>query len=213
MVFPNQIMTLPEKSVRSNDNIVRLFFGALNREEDWPSIMPAINRILHEFGKGVHVTVVHDQVFFDALETDHKIFEPTCHYPRYLQLLAACDIGLLPLGPTEFNQYKSDLKFIEQAACHVVTLASPTVYSASIHEGETGLLFHDEGEFEDKLRYLINHADVRSTISKNAYDWLLGHRLLGQHFRDRYTWYKQLLEELPGLNQELQQRVPEIFID
>lgn len=212
-VFPNQIMELPEEAKRSSDKTVRLFFGALNREADWLPLMPAINRILGEYGQGVHVTVVHDRQFFDALETDNKIFEPMCHYLRYLQLLQDCDIGLLPLGPAEFNRYKSDLKFIEHAACRVVTLASPTVYKDSVRDGETGLLFHNEAEFEEKLRHLIANEEMRSRIIDSAYDWLLRNRLLGQYFRDRYTWYTQLLEQMPRLDEELQQRVPEIFTD
>jgi hypothetical protein len=33
------------------------------------------------------------------------------------------------------------------------------------------------------------------------------------HYRDRYNWYQQLLEKLPALNQELQQRMPELFAE
>ena len=73
------------------------------------------------------------------------------------------------------------------------------------------MLFHDPGEFEEKLRYLINETEFRSKIADNAYQWVARHRLLGQHYHERYDWYKMMLPELPKLNQQLKQRVPELF--
>jgi glycosyltransferase involved in cell wall biosynthesis len=212
-VFPNQMVELPERKNKPDDGVVRLFFGALNREDDWRTLISALNNILQEFNQTLHVTVVHDRIFFDALETQNKIFHPLCDYTQYLQLLSDCDIGLLPLESTEFNQYKSDLKFIEFAAYGVVALASHCVYGSSIKEGETGMLFHNENEFEKKLRLLITNTDTQTKIANAAYRWVAENRLLGMHYRDRYNWYQQLLEKLPALNQELQQRMPELFAE
>jgi len=210
-VFQNQLAYLPTARKYEADAPVTLFFGALNREEDWAEIMPAINQVLGEFGDRIRVRVLHDQKFFDALETPHKQFESFCAYERYQEILHTCDIAILPLNPTRFNSMKSDLKFIECAGHGVAVLASPTVYEASVIEGETGLIYHSISEFEEKLRKLISDTEWRQKIAQNAYDWVKNHRLLSQHYRQRRDWYLKMREYLPRLNAELKSRIPELF--
>ncbi|HAZ48233.1 MAG TPA: glycosyl transferase [Cyanobacteria bacterium UBA11369] len=210
-VFQNQLAYLPEKRNYSEGGEVKIFFGALNREEDWALIMPALNRVLADYGEKVRVQVIYDKQFFDALETPHKELEPFCNYERYQQILHGCDIGLLPLNFTRFNSMKSDLKFIECAGHGVTVLASPTVYEGSILEGETGLIYRSVDEFEAKLRQLIEDTQFRHQLAANAYQWVKENRLLSQHYQQRRDWYLQMRDELPRLNEELRSRVPELF--
>jgi precorrin-6B methylase 2 len=203
VVFPNHLAFLPPPRTPATDAPVTLFFGAQNREQDWEPIMPALNRILSVRGDRVQVQVIHDQRFFAALETDQKQFEPWCSYSRYQEILWSCDIGLLPLRSTEFNAMKSDLKLLECAAHGVVALASPTVYAASIVEGETGLIYHSVEDFAAKLDELIINRELRYRIATQAYEWVKDNRLLSQHFRQRPDWYLEMCNRLPELNQAL----------
>jgi SAM-dependent methyltransferase len=209
-VFPNQLTHLPPPRDYSDQDPLRLFFGALNREDDWMPILSSLNRILAEFGERIHIQVIYDQQFFEALQTPAKSFEPLCSYARYEELLHSCDIGLLPLEPTQFNQMKSDLKWLECAAHGVVALASPTVYERSIVTGETGLIYHSVEGFEGQLRELIGNRSLRRRIASQAYEWVKNKRLLSQHYRTRYQWYLQMLDRLPQLTEELCRRVPEL---
>ncbi len=203
VVFPNQLASLPPPPTPATDGSVTLFFGAQNREEDWEPVMPALNQVLSVHGSQVQVWVIHDRRFFEALKTDQKQFEPWCSYSRYQEILRCCDIGLLPLRRTEFNAMKSDLKFIECAGHGVVALASPTVYAASIVEGQTGLIYHSAEDFAAKLNELIINRDLRCRITTQAYEWVKDNRLLCQHFRQRRDWYLQMYNRLPELNHAL----------
>ena len=209
-VFPNQLAFLPPPREYA-DGPVTLFFGALNREGDWPSIMPALNQVLTAYKGRVQVRVVHDKKFFDALQTDAKEFEPTCAFERYNELLAACDVGLLPLSPTRFNGMKSDLKFLECAGRGVVVLASPTVYENTVVEDETGFLYRTAEEFGTKLRKLIDDAPLRHRVAAQAYEYVKAQRLLSQHYRQRRDWYFKMRDRMPALTKELRRRVPELF--
>jgi SAM-dependent methyltransferase/glycosyltransferase involved in cell wall biosynthesis len=211
-VFPNQLTYLPPPRTYSDQALLRLFFGAVNREDDWKPILPSLNRILAKFGERLHVQVINDQKFFEALQTPAKSFEPYCPYPRYEELLRSCDIGLLPLEPTRFNQMKSDLKWLECAAHGVVALASPTVYEGAIVSGETGLIYRSVEEFEDQLCELIDNRSLRHRIAGQAYEWVKQKRLLSQHYRTRYQWYLQMLDRLPQLTEELRRRAPELLV-
>lgn len=211
-VFPNQLPHLPPSRSYPDQNYVTIFFGAFRREEDWAPIMPAINRLVQKYQNRVRFQVIYDQQFFATLATDKKQFEPMCQYERYQEILRSCDIALLPLNQTRFNQMKSDLKFIECAGHGVTVLASPTVYEKPIIEGETGLIYRSVEEFELKLEELIVNVQLRRNLAKNAYDWVSHNRLLSQHYRQRRDWYCQMRDRLPELNQQLRDRFPTVFI-
>ncbi|NCR70651.1 MAG: methyltransferase domain-containing protein [Microcystis aeruginosa LG13-12] len=209
-VFPNQLAYLPPPREYPQNNTVKLFFGALNRQADWQAILPTLNQVLADYGEQISAQVIHDREFFEALAITNKVFEPFCDYKRYQALLRTCDIALLPLNPTAFNSMKSDLKFIECAGHGVTVLASPTVYEASIQSGETGLIYDSLTEFSAQLRQLIENPSFRQQLANNAYQWVKQNRLLAQHYRQRRDWYCQMRDELPRLTQELWQRVPEL---
>ena len=212
-VFPNQLAYLPPPRIYPTEDTVTIFFGALNREKDWQPIMAALNRVLGAHKHRIRVKVIHDSRFFESLEIQHKEFEPFCSYERYQEIMYSCDIALLPLVSNPVNEMKSDLKFIECAARGVAVLASPTVYEHSIVEGETGLIYRHEKEFEIKLNSLISDTSIRREIAANAYEWVRDNRLLCGHYRQRRDWYLQMRGDLPRLNAELRDRLPELFSD
>ena len=204
-VFPNQIAELPPLRDFSPEGPVRLFFGAVNREEDWPEIIPILNECLSRISH--QVTVVHDQRFFEALATENKTFVPFCPYPQYQQLLAQSDIALLPLADTHFNRMKSDLKFLECAANGVAALASPVVYADSIQDGKTGLIYRSPQEFGQKLELLLRDHDLRERIATEAYFWVKENRLLCRHYQARLVWYQALRDNYDNLTAEIYARM------
>jgi len=206
-VFPNQLAYLPPPRHYDDRRPITIFFGALNREQDWQVIMPVLNGILAKWGSKVVVGVIHDRQFFDALQTPHKKFIPFCQYGAYQQMLHSADIALLPLEPTRFNSMKSDLKFLECAAHGVVALASPTVYDATIVDGVTGLIYQSKEDFGQYLQHLLADSQWRHSLAGTAYDWVRIHRLLGDHYRSRIEWYNSLLAQYEVLTQEIYGRV------
>ena len=209
-VFPNQILSLPKLKLKDEVAACRIFFCALNREQDWAALMPAINRVISDLGDAVTFQVIHDKQFFDALDTPYKQFEATCDYARYLALLSQCDVGLLPLLDTEFNRYKSDLKWVEHAANGVVALASPTVYSNTIVSGVNGVIFDSEDDFEQQLRQLIHNKNWRDELITNAWKTVRASRLASQQTPLRYQWYRDMLNKYDVLDAQLCQRIPEL---
>lgn len=211
-VFPNQLAYLPgPRAFEDSHEKLTVFFGALNRELDWAPILSRLNRVLHRYKDRIKVVVIHDRKLFEAVDTPDKYYSPFCSYRDYESALHSADIALLPLQPNRFNSMKSDLKFLECAAHGVVVLASPTVYAQSVIDGETGMIYHTPAEFEEKLLYLIEDRRLRLSISKSAYGWVAQHRMLCRHYRDRYNWYRTMLDCLPELNHSVEKRVSEFI--
>ncbi len=210
--FPNAILHLPPPPAPRTRKEVVLFFGALNREDDWRPLMPALNATLAELGGAVTVDVLHDRVFFDALATPAKRFTPLAPAAEYRRHLGDADIAFLPLGDTLFNRMKSDLKYIEAAAHGAVALASPTVYRASIESGVDGVLFQDAGEMADGLRRLVLDPDLRHRLSMAAWSKIRRERLAIHQTAARTAWYEDLLSRRDRLTDGIRARVPELAL-
>ena len=210
MVFPNAIRILPELRNFLDPQTLTLFFGALNREADWASLMPVLNDVAGKAGERLRFCVVHDQGFFDALHTPHKRFTPTCDYQTYLALLGQCEISFMPLSDTPFNRAKSDLKFIEAGACRVAPLASHVVYRDSIEDGHTGLLFDGAEALRDRLLRLVAMPELARELGDAARHYVAGERMLAYQVAPRIAWYRSLWARRAELNSALYARLLEV---
>ena len=204
-VFPNAIAALPEPR-NFAEPFLTLFFGALNRERDWQPLMGALNAAAAAAGERLRFCVVHDRAFFDALDTHHKSFTPTCDHATYLRLLGEAEISFMPLADTGFNRAKSDLKFIEAAACRTAALASPVVYAETIEDGRTGLLFAGADELHDRLLRLVAMPDLARTLGEAARAYVAAERMLAYQVAERIAWYRSLWERREGLTAALRGR-------
>ena len=218
-LFENQLAELPPaRSYDENAPQVTIFFGALNRRADWEPLMPLINETIHKHGERLRFMVVSDYGFYEALQTEEKQFISGIQsgyvfvsYDRYMAALRSSDIALLPLNDTEFNRAKSDLKFIEAAGNGAAVLAAPTVYAATVRDGETGLIYRSPKEFAQKLDLLIRRADLRRTLAENAYRYVAEHRLLAGHLDEYMNVYRELFDRREELERERLRRVAEFF--
>ena len=218
-LFENQLAELPPaRSYDENAPQVTIFFGALNRRADWEPLMPSINAAIQEHGDRLYFRVVSDYAFYQQLRTERKSYvggtqdgSVVAPYERYVEELHSSDIALLPLNDTEFNRAKSDLKFIEAAGNGAAVLAAPTVYAATVRDGETGLIYYSPKEFAQKLDLLIRRADLRRRLAENAYRYVAEHRLLAGHLDDYILAYRELFDRREELERERLRRVAKYF--
>jgi glycosyltransferase involved in cell wall biosynthesis len=206
-IFPNALVSLPEVRNFADPSYLTVFFGALNREHDWQPLMGAINAVSRAAGDRLRFSVVHDQGFFDALETPHKQFTATCEYDAYMDLLGNCEVSLMPLADNGFNRAKSDLKFIEAGACRVAALASDVVYGDTIEEGRTGMVFRDAAELQAKLTQLVESPDLARDLGDAARDYVAQNRMLAYQVAPRIAWYRSLWARREALTAALQERL------
>jgi 2-polyprenyl-3-methyl-5-hydroxy-6-metoxy-1,4-benzoquinol methylase len=211
-VFRNGIFELPPVHNFSDPDKLTMIFAALNRGDDWAPLMEGLNEVTRAVGDRLQIGVLHDQAFFDALETPHKAFTPLCDYPTYRRLLGQADIAFMPLADTPFNRAKSDLKFIEAAASRVTALASDVVYADSITDGKTGLLFRDPREFRSALLRLLAYPEAARKMADAARLYVAKERMLAYQVAARTEWYRSLWERREELTAALKARVPALFV-
>jgi SAM-dependent methyltransferase len=210
MVFPNAIVRLPEARNYTDPGRLTLFFAGLNREEDWPPFLGALNAAAALAGERLQFRIVADSGLFEALQTPYKSFVPLCDYETYQDLLARSEISFMPLRPTPFNHCKSDLKFIEAAAHRVTALASPVVYEGSIEDGRTGLVFRDADELQRRLLHLLANPAQCRAIGDAARAMVARQRMQATQAPQRLAWYRSLWERREELHRALLERMPEL---
>jgi SAM-dependent methyltransferase len=206
-LFPNAVAMLPEIRNFTDPRVLTVFFGALNREPDWRHLIGPVNTVAARAGDRLRFRVVHDEGFFQALETPYKSFTPLCDYDTYMDLLGRSEISLMPLDDTPFNRAKSDLKFIEAGACRVASLASSVVYRSSIADGETGLIFNDPEEFHRQFLRLTMIPDLALELGNNARRMVREKRMLADQVQPRIAWYRDLWERRAELTEALRARI------
>ena len=207
-VFPNAARSLPPIRNFADPGQLTLFFGALNRERDWLPYLPVLNEVAAASAGRLRFSIVHDRSLFDALQTPHKSFAPTCDHDTYLGLLGACEISFMPLLDTPFNRAKSDLKFVEAGACRAVPLAGRIVYGASIADGGTGVLFDSPEALGVRLVQLLTAPDLARDIADSAREHVAAKRMMAYQIGPRLAWYRSLWERRTALTAALTERVP-----
>lgn len=105
---------------------------------------------------------------------------PELAFDRYLSELAASHITIAPLLPEPFNEYKSQVKYLEAGAVGVPLIASPTVYQDYVVAGETAILAETDQDWEQAIVELAlnpaRRAELATAAAEHVQQWRLDQR-------------------------------------
>lgn len=209
-VFPNAIARLPEipPTTPKGGERVRVFFGALNREGDWADVARELCDLALARADRIEWVVVHDRAFFDTLpEGVAKTFHPTLPHGKFMQVLADCDLALLPLSDTPFNRLKSDLKLIECAAAGVVPICSRVVYSDDPAHKTLAVFADTPQEWRQALLGLIASPDEIRRRRDLGRAHVAAHRMHAGEAARREAFYRDLVARRTELEADRQARL------
>jgi 2-polyprenyl-3-methyl-5-hydroxy-6-metoxy-1,4-benzoquinol methylase len=206
-VFENAVLSIPHREVSKNQKL-RIFFGALNRKADWLPVIEGIKQAALENKETIEFVVVHDKEFHDALpDTVAKTFLPTLGIDKYTEVLATCDIALLPLNDTPFNRCKSDIKLIECASAQVAVICSETVY-ATKHEHQEFVVFaNTQEEWKEAITKLVKESALRQANVTKSLAYVKTSRMHSQQAPNRLAYYQSLVQSRAALEQQRQERI------
>jgi hypothetical protein len=208
-VFRNEIFELPSlvSPTSPKNQQFSIFFGALNRLDDWKTISHEIISVAEEYPKVIW-NIVHDRGVYESLPSNcNKIFYSTLNHNEYLKILASSDVSLLPLNNTKFNTHKSDLKLIESLACQTVAICSPIVYAQNpIHFEIARFAFHPE-DWRNHLKFFIENPDSLCGFRKKGLAYVRNERTHSINAPSRAKYYRELLSLRDHLELQRQERV------
>lgn len=166
--------------------------GGSSHWEDLVSITEPLIGVMNKTGaKYVHC----GQLFPFVEKLDSTEFHGWVQMPGHPYRLAMLnlDIGLIPLQPTLFNSYKSNIKWYEYSALRIPSLvANVEPYNKEIVHGETGYLYSSTEEFVEYLEMLIKDEAERKRVGDNAYQWVKENRDADQQVGLWYDAYKSI---------------------
>ena len=212
-LFPNAVFELPQFANKPSaaGERLRVFFGALNRQEDWNEVKGELLPALELLGDKIEFVVVHDADIYNSLPLSlKKEFHPTLQVSEYMKVLSSCDIALLPLRNTRFNNLKSDIKLIECCACGVVPIMADVVYSDTKEAEDVGILMKPGQNWGQALIDLVNEPKRLIALKEAALSYVIAQRMHCHTIKDHLDWYRGLLANRAQLEAERQERLKAI---
>jgi hypothetical protein len=102
-------------------------------------------------------------------------------YPR---ALINIDIGCCTVAPMSFNHSKTCIKWYEMTLAGASCVVSPTLYGREVIDGEDALVAESPEQIVDALSRLIEDAELRRTISRNARRTVMEKHTLEQNWQN-----------------------------
>lgn len=131
---------------------------------------------------------------FSSFNCDRIVHVPTGTLKEYYQFLQGLDVGIACILPTEFNQCRADIKYLEYAACGVAAVCTNFgPYSLHIRHNENGLLYSTSEELTLNLLSLYQDAALLDKIRNNAYNYVALHRVEKYQIHERAELYSNIL--------------------
>jgi GT2 family glycosyltransferase/glycosyltransferase involved in cell wall biosynthesis len=185
-LFLSGVEKRPRASSEPADRPLRLVYvGSTTHADDLAMLRPVMAELARRSPGAFELNVVGVEPSGPDQEWYRRVVVPDqCKpYPRFVRWLRlqrpGWDVAVAPLRDTEFNRYKSDLKFLEYAA-----LGLPSVYSdrepyATVGDRRTGLKVSDATEaWIDALTALAGNPELRESIAEEAFREVTSARLL-----------------------------------
>lgn len=144
--------------------------GSATHDEDFKECSGALLRILREYPQTL--LVIHGKL---ALGSEFDEFKNRIRrvsfvpFAEYANALARFDVNLIPLLSMYFNDCKSNIKYLEASRFGIASVASPCAeFTSVIRDGENGFIAHNEDEWYNALRALVESASLRKRIGAAA---------------------------------------------
>lgn len=202
-VFPNLVRfdDYEQVDLAPRPKQVRILWqGGQNHYEDWFPLRKQLGRITKRYPE-VH-WVIWGAIYpwvMEEIPAERYTFINWCPYQEYKLRLAMIghDINLAPLQQNPFNACRSAIKWYESSVLKrpAVTLAQNSGSYGEMQSGETGLLFEDADDFENKLASLIEQPDQRVRMATNAKQWLSDNRDAMKRVPEIYNFWWSLRDE------------------
>lgn len=169
MIVPNMIDgPLCDMTRVRRKNVIIGWAGGDSHRRDLSYIVAPLHRVVRSTDAHVHTI---GQDFGDVLRLPEGRHWHTGWESSLLRYYASIDfdIGLAPLEDTIFTRSKSYIKALEYAALGIPVVASDVgPYREFVDDGVTGFLVRRESEWTDRIRLLVEDADLREQMGAAA---------------------------------------------
>jgi hypothetical protein len=175
------------------------YMGGASHRPDLEMITPVLVALAEEHGQQVTFSFWGTEPPAPLMRLTQTTWQAmdVLDYTEFADRFSDCraDIWIAPLQNTQFNQYKSAIKFLEYAAVGGATVFSRVgPYTDVVREGRNGLLASDQDEWRRKLYLLIDDPQYRIKLASGAGQDLQKNGLLSDHYESWLDAYLKVLD-------------------
>lgn len=168
-ILPTVINTAYHKPLerQPHDKICIGWTGTQTTLKHYETAIPILKRIKERYGDKVYFKVIMNSKNWRSEIPDTKIVQWSAE--NEIEELCEFDIGIMPLPDDKWSRGKCGFKGLQCMALELPVVMSPVgVNSEIITDGENGFLASTRDEWFDKLSALIDSAELRQRLGKNA---------------------------------------------
>lgn len=200
-VFPNYLndrVWRLKPPVRRDTGVITIgYMGGHSHSYDLQMVGAALERTLRRYGSRVAVKFwglappveIRDRANVEWIDVGLVDYGDFATY----FLNQECDLFIAPLQDNLFNRCKSHVKFLEYSALGVVGIYSRvTPYEGVVKHGVNGFLASSTEEWEQYLAELIENADLRYQMGRQAQQEVRANWLLSEHAHEWAETYREL---------------------
>ncbi|WP_336156654.1 glycosyltransferase [Amycolatopsis sp. VC5-11] len=191
-VLPNQIpgWLLDHERPKTGDLVTIGWRGGLSHGRDFGELAKPLRRFLqHPDNRDRAEFHAMGAPYHERVATRHGRTRWTGWHEAVGDFLRAVDFDLavIPLRPSRFNEAKSDLALVEMSALGIPAIVSDFPGSPyRVLNGYAAPVAHlasRASDWTDHLRYLVNDAEAREQLGKQAKEWAAGRTIEGNAHR------------------------------
>ena len=121
-------------------------------------------------------------VLYGAVPEERRHTLPWLSLPEYPRALLNIDIGCCVVAPNLFNTAKSCIKWYEYTLAGAACVVSKTLYANEVTDGTDALVADTWEDWVDRLSQLIERAELRREIQRNARRTVMEYHSLEQNW-------------------------------
>ena len=189
---------------------MRVFLGNLNRLEEHRELLPGLQRWLAQ-DRNLQLVCAGPTGLERALPAERVEQHPLLAYGRYRQVLASCQLALLPLQRGEPQACKTVIKWLEASAESTAVVAGPELYGPWLDQNRHGLWAANAHQMLALAQQLAAASSWRQRLVRSAHAAAAQHSL-SQQLLWRQELYRHLWRLRAVLDQQLLERWPELHL-
>jgi O-antigen biosynthesis protein len=172
-----------------------LYMGTATHDADFEAVLPALDALYEKAPGSFDLTVIGalrnpPQRKWLRILSLPKGFSKYPYFCRWLIGQNEYDIGLAPLVDNEFNECKSDIKFLDYSALGVPTVCSRvSAYKAVIDSGLVVSCENTKEDWTQTLSFVMKNRELMLGLAKRAKQYLWEHRSAESSSSELLKWF------------------------